>query len=110
MNIIEAAKTGKRIRRAGWAEFMDSRYPQYYELVREDILADDWEVEPDAPRFTLAECKDLLTKGIKYNATYSEALLKSVLYHLEFVNESSLSSRSEEQVPTSSMSMGTEKL
>lgn len=107
MNILEAAKTGRKIRRAGWVAFID---PQYYELVREDILASDWEVEPDTPRFTLAECKDLLTKGIKYNATYSEALLKSVLYHLEFVNEYSLSSRSEEQVPTSSMSMGIEKL
>jgi len=107
MNIIEAAKTGKKIRRTGWAEFID---PHYYELIREDILASDWEVEPDAPRFSLVECKNILTKGIKWNATYSEALLNSVLYYLEFVNENSLSSRGEEQVPTSSVSVGIEKL
>lgn len=107
MNIIEAAKTGKKIRRKGWSYFVD---PQYYELVREDILASDWEVEPDAPRYTLTECKEIINRGLSYGATYSEALLKSVLYHLEFVNETSLPSRSEEQVPMSTMSVGIEKL
>jgi hypothetical protein len=99
MTIVEAAKTGKRMRRSGWADFID---PQYYELARQDILASDWEVEPDAPRYELAECKEILNKGIDCGATYTVSLLKSVLYYLEFVNEYSLRSRINEQMPMSS--------
>lgn len=107
MNILEAAKTGRKMRRTGWLDFIEV---QYYEITREDILASDWEVEPDAPRYTLTECKEILSKGLSCGATYSEALLKSVLYHLEFVNESVLRSRLEKQVSTSNLSVGIEKL
>lgn len=42
MNIVDAAKSGRKIRRKGWVCFYDK--PQGLE--RDDYLADDWEVEP----------------------------------------------------------------
>ena len=48
MNIIEAAKSGRRIRRAiwgndyGWFDFKN----EYLQMGDDDILADDWTVEP----------------------------------------------------------------
>lgn len=48
MNIIEAAKSGKKIRREGWRSsgvLLNLKDP-HYTLELRDILADDWEVEP----------------------------------------------------------------
>ena len=48
MNIIEAVKSGRRIRRAiwgndyGWFNFKN----EYLQMGDDDILADDWTVEP----------------------------------------------------------------
>ena len=39
MNIIEAVKSGKKFRRPGLP------FKEYKNFAREDILADDWEIE-----------------------------------------------------------------
>jgi hypothetical protein len=46
MNIIDAIKSGKRIKRSMWPEFKhyENHYGAKY-TAREDILADDWEIE-----------------------------------------------------------------
>lgn len=46
MNIVEAIRSGKRIKRNMWPEFKhyENHYGAKY-TAREDILADDWEVE-----------------------------------------------------------------
>lgn len=52
MTLIEAIKTGKRIRRKGWEQWhldQDMTLNKLSTLVaisRDDILAEDWEVEP----------------------------------------------------------------
>ena len=53
MNIIEAVKSGKRIKRSMWSEFKhyENHYGAKY-TAREDILADDWEVEKGAVTIT----------------------------------------------------------
>jgi hypothetical protein len=43
MNIIEAIKSGKRFRRNGWYRWREES--EIYQMIRADILADDWEVE-----------------------------------------------------------------
>lgn len=54
MNIIQAYSTGLPIRRAGWRGFFKLEYDarvvniisnESYALDRDDILADDWEVD-----------------------------------------------------------------
>jgi hypothetical protein len=42
MNIIEATKSGKKMRRKGWEAYWNTNDLSY---TREDLLADDWEVE-----------------------------------------------------------------
>lgn len=51
MNLIDATKTGKRIRRKYWTKYQGEETWWDAEiglphLVPKDILADDWEVEP----------------------------------------------------------------
>ncbi len=46
MNIIEAVKSGEKIRRAAWKEFKQFHRPEgEFILSKESILADDWEIE-----------------------------------------------------------------
>ncbi len=53
MNLIEALKTGRKIKRQKddhWFLYsLDSGYDNIYEFSVNDILADDWEVEPPPP-------------------------------------------------------------
>jgi hypothetical protein len=43
MNIIEAINSGKRFKRKDWGDYYLARQEAFQ---REDVLADDWEVEP----------------------------------------------------------------
>lgn len=45
MNIIEAVKSGKRMRRKAWCGSMYKFVEDWTLLVSTDVLADDWEVE-----------------------------------------------------------------
>lgn len=58
MTIIEALKSGKRIRRKQIGhQFVEYRPDRHFSLDRDDILADDWEVEPDPkPRMLAWVC------------------------------------------------------
>lgn len=47
MNIIEAIKSGKRMRRKGWTEYYDLKERPDFYFVIDEIMADDWEIEPD---------------------------------------------------------------
>lgn len=48
MNIIEAIKSGKRFRRKGWIEYFDLKERSDFYFVLDEIMADDWEIEPDS--------------------------------------------------------------
>jgi hypothetical protein len=52
MNLIEALKTGKAIRRSIWEEFYSLSTATAYFLPVEDILAEDWEVEVTSVELT----------------------------------------------------------
>ncbi len=43
MNLIEAINSGKRFKRKDWGDYYLARQEAFQ---REDVLADDWEVEP----------------------------------------------------------------
>ena len=43
MNIINAIKSGKRVRRHGWERWHENN--DIREISRENLLADDWEIE-----------------------------------------------------------------
>jgi hypothetical protein len=46
MNLIEALKTGKRIRRSSWETYMDwCLVCDGVTFSKEEVLADDWEVK-----------------------------------------------------------------
>ena len=44
MNLVDALKSGKRIKRPGWEVWA---YAPSLMFSKESVLADDWEVEPD---------------------------------------------------------------
>lgn len=53
MNIIEAVKSGKRIRRRGW-QFV-TNVSEYMAMKNEDILSTDWEIEEKKIEITESE-------------------------------------------------------
>lgn len=57
MNIIEAIKSGKRIRRTAWIpstspEYWTTSLSQAFTFTKEDLLADDWELEEASAQIT----------------------------------------------------------
>lgn len=56
MTLIEALKTGKCIRRYGWFPYPNWMRAAALNFSAQDVLADDWEVEPEEPRFSKKEC------------------------------------------------------
>jgi ribosome-binding factor A len=48
MNIIEAIKSGKKFRRKGWTAYYDLQVRPDLYFVLDEIMADDWEIEPDS--------------------------------------------------------------
>lgn len=70
MTLIEALKTGKKIRKKGSGLYVNKDYP----FTIDDILFNDWEVEPERPRFSKEEClvivSSLLSAGIITQAAH----------------------------------------
>jgi len=58
VNIVEAIKSGKRFKRSTETTYRDSQQyhyksdPAFYLLHIEDILANDWEIEPESVTIT----------------------------------------------------------
>lgn len=53
MNVIEAIKSGKRFKRRSEKAWMSD--DQLYNYVKEDIIADDWEIEIQPVTITRAD-------------------------------------------------------
>jgi hypothetical protein len=45
MNLIEAVKSGKPLKRKGWTGYLKSDEIATQMIYKSDILADDWEIE-----------------------------------------------------------------
>ncbi len=71
MNLIEALKTGKRFTRKSWTESLGKTVwmssVDGCNLLKKDILADDWEVEDE---------KVTITKSQLYSALHKARLLE----------------------------------
>jgi hypothetical protein len=71
MNFLEALKTGRAIRRPdkliGGCKWMSSEYPAFDSITVEDVLAEDWEAEPQ-PEQTIT-----ITRT-QFTAAYAEAI------------------------------------
>lgn len=84
MTLIEALKTGKKIRRQGWTLFwlsFDDEQYQYLSMTKQDILATDWEVEPEKLIYSKEECVASLVKAFEHN-NITAALKNSLIEHL----------------------------
>ena len=84
MNLIEAIKTGKRIRRKLWAENLGEDtwilHPNHWNFLNEDILADDWEVYDMTVTVTLQQFDSAWDRALeKYNQYGNSALFKDLL-------------------------------
>lgn len=70
MNIIEAIKSGKRFKRKSWESWLttekEKNVSEYrFDLPLEAIIADDWEVEPDAVTITRKQFDAAWDKGLE---------------------------------------------
>lgn len=69
MNLIEAVKSGKRFRRAvnpkGFERhWMSSEADHYNHVTREDIVADDWEIEERKIEITESQLNQILNEVV----------------------------------------------
>lgn len=83
MNIIDAIRTGKRFRRAGQSEWIPNADYHRFMLNRDEMLANDWLIEPDLPTFTRDECIDTLTRLRPVSRDLTTAMIDSLLFHLK---------------------------
>lgn len=89
MNIIEAIKSGKLIKRKGWGEWYDS-YGIYIEYTAEDILSEDWEIKEDIEKKLIDRNKSYSVKidiEISDNDNSDSAFLTSFIYELNKIEE-----------------------
>lgn len=88
MNIVEAAKTGKRFRRRGQLDWFPS--PRFegeeYYFNFEELVADDWEVENPVGTITSADFDDAVSKMLiesHYHRGVPTRMLEIVLADLK---------------------------
>lgn len=103
MNIIEAVKSGKRFRRAGWPDFLEIKDDGFYlinngylyapyHLGKENILATDWEVEEPEPEkitVTAEEVREAIFGSVLFaefrdDISNSKQLIYGILKELGF--------------------------
>jgi hypothetical protein len=103
MNLIEAAKDGKPIRRKGWSEWLTVQAPKEREpefapaylfpdgldpkLTPADLVATDWEVQ-ESPSVSKADSKAALIKKLqeicKFNVVHTDSIFaEALIYFLE---------------------------
>ncbi len=73
MNIIDAVKSGKRIKRSSWKS-KDYWNPLNFDL--EDIIATDWEIEERKIEITESEFDEIILEVSKTCEVYHLALIK----------------------------------
>ena len=70
MNIVDAMKSGKTVKRKPWNRFGHIEYFDRFTftnnhttlLEKEDVIADDWEIEEQKVEVTKNQIRDLLNK------------------------------------------------
>ena len=70
MNIQEALKTGRPIRRKSWEGSDYYKYEDNHTFYTKDILANDWEVEEEIETRTVFKDKDGDLLEVEYNKSY----------------------------------------
>ncbi len=86
MNIIEAIKSGKRIRRKGWPNkncWAQRDGYRMYRIMEEDLLADDWEVEEKQVTITESDFKAALVRTTRSFPLYDEPHICEYLSQLK---------------------------
>ena len=81
MNIQQAIKSGKKIRRkewTGWGLLKYSIFSEFNNLIEADILADDWEIEQVAVTITSQQFWDAYAEYVEsqnsFNCHYGELI------------------------------------
>jgi hypothetical protein len=86
MNIIEAIKSGKRFKRKQWdnlaAIFDYCFYEDYKCFLKEDLLADDWEVEELSVTITRDKLTEAWRNSVTFNQPFGNLLLDELLKEL----------------------------
>ena len=81
MNILEALKSGRRIRlRSG--DVCDYRHPTHIYYTQERILSDDWEVEPAAVEITYEQLREAYNKAFENEASYESTYINRIAISL----------------------------
>lgn len=77
MDLVSAIKSGKRFSRpraVAWCEPDNN----FYSFKREDILADDWEIEEKSVMVTERELRDAFEKAADNREIFIEALIEEL--------------------------------
>jgi hypothetical protein len=83
MNIIEAVKSGKRMRRRAWCGSMYKFVEDWTLLVSTDVLADDWEVEEKKVTITESDFKAALVRTTRSFSLYDGPYICEYLSQLK---------------------------
>lgn len=85
MNIIEAIKSGKRFRRKGHIEWIG--LPNYegeeFSFNLDELVAEDWETEPEAPRYSIFDCINALSFLRNSSHDMSIGMIDSIIFYLK---------------------------
>jgi len=82
MNILEALKSGRRIRRAAAHEPDYFKDPRDIFYTQERILSDDWEVEPAAVEITYEQLREAYNKAFENEASYESTYINRIAISL----------------------------
>lgn len=84
MNIIEAIKSGRRFRRIGWKNWISQdRCDLSLKLSRDDIVADDWEIESKQVMITREKLLKAWEKSFGWNEDYGPVSFKCLAEELD---------------------------
>lgn len=82
MNIIEAMKSGNRFKRKSYLLFHSCRKDCPLQFSREEVLADDWEIEEEKRQITKSQLEKILSKVFEFNVCSPH--IKTTLRELGF--------------------------
>lgn len=74
MNIIEAIKTGKRFKRKSWSprQYCDIKKTPDLHFLIEEVMANDWEIEPYVVTITRDQFNRAWDKGLENSSSNLE--------------------------------------
>lgn len=85
MNIIEAIKSGRRFRRISWKTnewILQDRCDLPVRLSRDDIVADDWEIESKPVMITREKLEQAWEESFGWNEPYGALSFKCLAEEL----------------------------